>query len=602
MRTVLVSLVGGVVVIGSCIFQNNPLGLNQSPVIRSYSPEWTYDTLTAPDSCVFTLRAVDPDGDAIRYKFTVKDGRTFAQDSFKFYALVPGQYDIRGEAWDGTTRAYHEWHATVIKKNNAPPKIKWFQPEQTEVACAVGDTLEFHFQVDDDDPGALRLLYLLDSKTLTSGSSALIYRFMERGDFLLQGVAWDGQYGDTVSWRVAVTGYPDTTKPAAIMDLSGGPGETSGTIALEWTAPGDDGNSGKASSYIVRTSTYPIRTEKDWDEAEGKPGEPVPSVAGTRERMTIRNLVSASYVYVTMRAVDDFFNMSPLGNCAKVLVRGIDIGGRVLNAATNEPIAGYFVSAGIKTDTSAVDGSYLLENVPSYVTSVDARDEKAIGVIGNYYDCTLPTPVITQFIPMDFRIIPAFGLVNTVPPDIYAGRFLAFFKDITGTSGEMQGSTVFKGWNHWPVTVYNPPREYNGVDLQAEARSAMADWETSTGLDLFAEVPQGETADVIIRYDSTVADRHHVETPAFNPDGTPARREVWIFFLDLEIPMDVAPHLVFAHEFGHVLGFGHSRNTGHLMVGLTTPRVQSPTLDEIRVAQIIYHMPFIFDYFVMKEE
>lgn len=602
MKIALAGVLCAVLLVASCIFQNNPLEPNQPPSIQSYAPRTTYFTLISPDSCVFCMKAVDPDGDNIRYSFKVGDISVSAQDSFVFHASVPGEYEIRGEAWDAAVRAFHDWHVTVIKKDNVPPFIRWFQPDQTDVACAVGDTLEFNFQVEDDNPEALRFSYLLDGALLRSGSPALIYRFMERGDFLLEGIAWDGQYGDTVSWRVGVIGDPDTTKPAPIVDLTGGPGESDGMLSLEWTAPGDDGNVGKAASYIVRTSTYPIQTEKDWEQSEGKIGEPVPSPAGSRERMTIRNLGSASYVYVTMRAVDDFFNISPLGNSAKLLVRGVDVGGRVINAATNESIEGCTVTTSIRTDSSAADGSYFLGNVPSYTTSVVARDENIQGQMGDYFDCILPIAKIAQFIDMDFLMIPAFDLVNTVEPDVYQGRFYAFFKDITGTNEEMQRPSLFKGWNHWPLRVYNPPQAHQGVDLQAEASSALADWESSTGLDLFIEVAQPDNADVIIVYDSTLSDRHHVKTPAFNGDGTPARREIWIYLLGTEVPIAMYPHLVFAHELGHVFGLYHSRNIGHLLVGLTFPQTEHPTLDEIRVVQIIYHMPYIYEYKTIVED
>jgi hypothetical protein len=60
--------------------------------------------------------------------------------------------------------------------------------------------------------------------------------------------------------------------------------------------------------------------------------------------------------------------------------------------------------------------------------------------------------------------------------------------------------------------------------------------------------------------------------------------------------------MVFAHELGHVIGLDHSRNTGHLMVGLTTPQVHHPSLDEIRVVQVLYHMPNFFDYKYVVED
>jgi len=582
-------------VAASCIFQNNPLGPNQPPTIESYTPTLTFFTLTAPDSCSFLLRAVDPDGDEIRYAYLLGDSLLSARDSLTFFALRAGEYTIRGEAWDAAAKAKHEWHVTVFERNNVPPEITSSYPEQSRVACAVGQTLEFHFTATDDHPEALQYSYLLDSALLHAGSPDLINRFMQRGEFLLEGIAWDGQHGDTVRWDVSVTGYPDTLSPGTIRDLAGGPGDLDGTIGLEWTAPGDDGDEGTVASYIVRTSTYPIVTEDDWRDAEGKVGEPIPSPAGSRERMTIRNLVSASYVYVTLRAVDDFFNLSPLGNCIKVLARGVDVGGRVVNAATNEPIPGIVVLTSLKADTTDANGNYTLVNVPSYTTAITARDESSYGVLGAYYDRILPIGSITQYIQKDFHLLPVFGLVNVVEPNIYGDSFLNFFRDITKSSGDLGVTTVYKGWNHWPVTVYNPPKMHGDLDLQAAASAAMTDWEERTLCDLFLEVSEPENADVLIIYDDVSDDRHHVTTTERNADGTPKTRELWIYTPNTEVPLSTHSQMVYAHELGHVIGLDHSRNIGHLLIALTTPQVDHATTDETRVVQAVYHMPNIFD-------
>ncbi len=600
-RFAAIGLVLALPVFSSCIFQNNPLEPNNPPTIRSYTPLQTFFSLSAPDSCVFSIGVVDPDGDNIAYLFMLGDSVLSRANTATFYAVIPGCYDIRGEARDGTTKALRNWQVTVFSEENEPPRITSSYPEQTTIACAVGDTLLFHVTAEDDQPQTLQFLYLLDGALLQSGSFDLTQRFLERGDFLLQGVAWDGQSGDTVSWEVNVTGFPDTIAPAPIIDLTGEPGAVDGSISLVWTAPGDDGNTGKAASYVVKTSTYPILTEADWNFAEGKPGEPVPSEAGTIERMTIRNLISASYVYVGMRAVDDFFNMSPIGNSVKVLVRGIDIGGRTINAATGEPVEGIEVLTSTKRDTSDEDGAYLIYNIPSYTTSVLARDENVLVQLGDYFNCSSAITTVTQ-LDKDFYMIPAYMLVSTVPPDAYEGRFLSFYKDITNTDGYLGTSTVYIGWNHWPITVYNPPQMFQGIDLQASCRNALADWEQSTGLDFFVEVFSPEGADVLVIYDTLAADRHRVETSAYNADGTPARKEIYIYTQNTEVPLSRFADMVFTHELGHVIGLGHSRNVGHLMVGLTMPQAYHPTVDEIRVVQVLYHMPNFFDYRYVVED
>jgi hypothetical protein len=604
MKFFMTAMLIAIVALSSCIFQNSPVEPNQAPTIRSYSPTLTFFSLKIPDSCVFSIKASDPDGDQLEYSFVTGDSTLSETNSLKFYAMKLGVYDIRGRVKDGATTAYHDWRVTVLDKDNQTPKITWVFPEQSLVACAVGETLGFHFKATDDHPDALQYSYLLDGALLQSGSPDIINRFMEQGDFLLEGVAWDGQAGDTTRWNVSVMGYPDSIPPAAILDLAGGPGAVDGSIALKWTAPGDDGNEGKAASYIVKTSVYTIVTEKDWVEAEGKVGEPVPSPAGSPEQMTIRNLSSASYVYVSMRAMDDFFNLSPIGNCIKILVRGVDIGGRITNAATGGPVPGIIVSASLRSDTTDAEGTYLLQNVPSYTTSMSAKDEKIVGELGDYFDCSFTITNVTQYTDKSFCMIPAFVLESVAMPDIfYEGRFLMFFKAITETDGSFGDPTVYKGWNHWPITVYNPSMTCQDADLQAACRNGMRDWEDSTGIDLFVEVGSLEDADVSVQYDTTKTDyKHHVKTPEANADGTPARKEIWIYTKNTSMPVWKLADLIFAHELGHVIGLYHSWNPGHLMLGLTTPEVKHPTLDEARVVQVLYHMPSIFDSANIKEE
>jgi len=199
-------------------------------------------------------------------------------------------------------------------------------------------------------------------------------------------------------------------------------------------------------------------------------------------------------------------------------------------------------------------------------------------------------------------MIPAFALVSTVYPDPYEGRFLAFYKEMTRTDGYIGRPTVYTGWNHWPLTVYNPPQMSGDIDLQASCGNALADWEQSTGIDLFVEVSSAEGADVVIVYDTLIDERHHVATPAYNPDGTPARKEIWIYTKNTDVPLSRFAEMVFAHELGHVIGLDHSRNVGHLMVGLTMPQVHHPSVDEIRLVQVLYHMPNFFDYKYVVED
>jgi fibronectin type III domain protein len=104
----------------------------------------------------------------------------------------------------------------------------------------------------------------------------------------------------------------DNTAPAAVADLSI-TAATGTTLALRWTAPGDDGATGTASSYDIRYSTSAI-TSANWASATTVTGEPTPLVAGTVQTFTVTGLTPSRTYYVAIRAIDDRSNMGALSN------------------------------------------------------------------------------------------------------------------------------------------------------------------------------------------------------------------------------------------------------------------------------------------------
>jgi formylglycine-generating enzyme required for sulfatase activity len=110
------------------------------------------------------------------------------------------------------------------------------------------------------------------------------------------------------------TSAPDTTPPAAVSTLTL-TGRTSSAITLGWVAPGDDGESGTASSYTIRYSTQSI-TNDNWHSATAIASPPMPEVAGTQQSVTISSLASATYYYMALKAADEATNWSNLSNVA----------------------------------------------------------------------------------------------------------------------------------------------------------------------------------------------------------------------------------------------------------------------------------------------
>ncbi|RAV05538.1 hypothetical protein DQG13_02645 [Paenibacillus sp. YN15] len=107
-------------------------------------------------------------------------------------------------------------------------------------------------------------------------------------------------------------GAGDTIAPADIADLSAVP-LTAGSVALSWTAPGDDGTSGTADAYDVRYSTSAI-TSANWTLALQAVGEPAPQAAGSAESFAVTGLLPNTTYYFAVKTKDEAGNESGLSN------------------------------------------------------------------------------------------------------------------------------------------------------------------------------------------------------------------------------------------------------------------------------------------------
>jgi parallel beta-helix repeat protein len=113
------------------------------------------------------------------------------------------------------------------------------------------------------------------------------------------------------------SGWPpeeDTTPPAAVTDLAA-TSPTTSSIVLTWTAPGDDGSIGRATTYDIRylAGTIPI-TNANWGVAVQATGEPSPSVAGNAESFTITGLSAGVQYYFALKTADEVPNWSGISN------------------------------------------------------------------------------------------------------------------------------------------------------------------------------------------------------------------------------------------------------------------------------------------------
>lgn len=90
-------------------------------------------------------------------------------------------------------------------------------------------------------------------------------------------------------------------------------GNSSNSINITWTAPGDDNNTGIASQYDIRYSTSTIN-EGNWNSANQATGEPSPQIAGSEEFFTIENLDPNTTYYFAIKSADEIPNWSVISN------------------------------------------------------------------------------------------------------------------------------------------------------------------------------------------------------------------------------------------------------------------------------------------------
>jgi hypothetical protein len=109
------------------------------------------------------------------------------------------------------------------------------------------------------------------------------------------------------------TTVADTTAPAAITNLATS-NPTSGNLQLSWTAPGDDGTTGTASTYDIRYQTEGAITDATWASATPVTGAPWPKAGGSSETFTVTGLTASTTYYFAIKTADEKPNWSPISN------------------------------------------------------------------------------------------------------------------------------------------------------------------------------------------------------------------------------------------------------------------------------------------------
>ncbi len=112
----------------------------------------------------------------------------------------------------------------------------------------------------------------------------------------------------------------DSIPPAAITDLRAGDPSSNG-IVLQWTAHGDDGDSGRAASYDIRYALAPIDS-LSFAAATRATNRLVPQLPGSAETFEVTGLNFNTTYFFAVKILDEQNNASAISNLASTTTLG----------------------------------------------------------------------------------------------------------------------------------------------------------------------------------------------------------------------------------------------------------------------------------------
>lgn len=184
--------------------------------------------------------------------------------------LTPTIYDIR---YSISTITEGNWASATQVTSEPSPQIAGSSESMTVTGLSSEITYYFAMKTSDEVPNTSALSNVTSATTLPPSDSI----------------------------------FPDPITNLAASALSGS------SVKLTWTASGDDGSTGTATTYDVRYSTSTI-TEDNWASATQISAEPAPQIAGSAESMTIGGLDVLVTYYFVIKVWDEEPNISALSN------------------------------------------------------------------------------------------------------------------------------------------------------------------------------------------------------------------------------------------------------------------------------------------------
>ena len=239
------------------------------------------------------------------------------------------------------------------------------------------------------------------------------------------------------------------------------------SVVLQWTAPGDDGTTGRASVYDIRYRTTTVSgtdTTTWWGGATQVTGEPLPAAAGVTDSMRVRGLAPLTTYYFMIRAGDEVPNWSGYSNIAQKATSG-DVTAPA--AITTLAIASVATNSLTLRWTSTGD-----DNTTGTAASYDIRYSTAAITSANFTSATIasgePAPLIAG-------TVQTFVLAGLTTGQIYyvamkvsdeRGNVSLISNVVSGTPADTIAPAAVRDLSLGPNAVAADPMELALADLE----------------------------------------------------------------------------------------------------------------------------------------
>ncbi len=230
---------------------------------------------STPPAAITDLSASNPTTTSINLAWTSPgdDGNTGTAQS----------YDVR---YSTSSITEGNWASATTVTGEPAPLVAGAAESMTVLGLDAGTTYYFAIKTSDEEPNVSDLSNVVSLGTLSTGG---------------------GGTGASI----------ENIAPSSITDLAVS-NPTTFSVDLTWSAPGDDGDTGIATSYDIRYSLLEIMKRNWFFTTTQVQGEPTPSSSGTQESMTVEDLSPGTRYYFAMRTSDEIPNVSDLSNVVEI--------------------------------------------------------------------------------------------------------------------------------------------------------------------------------------------------------------------------------------------------------------------------------------------